>query len=83
MSPVYCIAVFLGELIENVDITSNFLDKSKLQITLDMLCLTLPADLEGIINEYSAQGLRSTSFCSDGFQPSIGSTISDTSYNSQ
>lgn len=73
----------LGELIQNIETTLKSLDKNKLQVTLDMLCLTLPADVECIISEYSTQGLRSTSFCSDGFPPSIGSTLSDTSYNSQ
>lgn len=75
--------IVLGELIQNIETTLKSLDKSKLQVSLDMLCLTLPADVECMIADYSTQGLRSTSFCSDGFQPSISSTTSDTSYNSQ
>ncbi|KAJ8923504.1 hypothetical protein NQ315_010082 [Exocentrus adspersus] len=67
----------LGELIQNLDPPIEYLDKLKMQVTLDILCLTLPPDVQNIINDYSAQGMRTTSFCSDGFQPSIRSSISD------
>ncbi|XP_018578793.1 KICSTOR complex protein SZT2 isoform X1 [Anoplophora glabripennis] len=72
----------LGELIQSLDPSTEYLHKSKLQVTLDILCLTLPPDVQNIINDYSTQGMRTTSFCSDGFQPSIQSSISDTSITS-
>ncbi|RZC33025.1 SZT2-like, partial [Asbolus verrucosus] len=69
----------LGELTENIHVT-QLIEKKKLQVSLDILCLTLPAEVQNVITEYSSQGLRTTSFCSDGFQPSIASTTSETSF---
>ncbi|KAG5885699.1 hypothetical protein JTB14_002313 [Gonioctena quinquepunctata] len=73
----------LGELIQNLEKPADNINKCNLQVTLDMLCLTLPSDVQNIINDYSERGLRTTSFCSDGFQPSMSSTNSDGSYISQ
>ncbi|KAJ8966990.1 hypothetical protein NQ317_011191 [Molorchus minor] len=70
----------LGELIQNLGSTTEYIDKSKLQVTLDMLCLTLPPEVQNIIADYSMQSLRTTSFCSEGFQPSVGSFVSDASF---
>ncbi|KAF5294731.1 hypothetical protein FQA39_LY00215 [Lamprigera yunnana] len=69
----------LGELIQSIEPHIQFLEKSNLQITLDILCLTLPITVQNVINDYSAKGLRTTSFCSDGFPPSVDSATSDTS----
>lgn len=66
------------------DTNVSTIDMSNAHITLDILCLTLPQEVQNIIGDYSNQGLRTTSFCSDGFQPSVGgSSISDTSYISE
>lgn len=73
----------LGELLQYLDSNPQSLQKSKLQISLDILCLTLPMNVQNVINDYSNIGLRTTSFCSDGFQPSIGSSISEASFNSE
>ncbi|CAG9855485.1 unnamed protein product [Phyllotreta striolata] len=72
----------LGELIENLENPTEFIDKSNLQVTLDMLCLTLPSDLSNMIDVYSTQGFRTESFSSD-FQASTGSATTDATYNSQ
>ncbi|KAK5639276.1 hypothetical protein RI129_011768 [Pyrocoelia pectoralis] len=69
----------LGELIENIHSDVQFLEKSNLQITLDILCLTLPLDVLNVISDYSSKGTRTTSFCSDGY-PSVASTTSDASF---
>lgn len=73
----------LGELIEHIDPKTTTIPKSKLQMSLDILCLTLPMAVQNVINDYSSKGLRTTSFCSDGFQPSIGSSVSEASFNSE
>lgn len=73
----------LGELVQYIDPSITNLDKEKLQVTLDILCLTLPTNVQNVITDYSNKGLRTTSFCSDGFQPSIGSAVSETSINSE
>lgn len=73
----------LGELIEHLDSSINSIPKSKLQMSLDIMCLTLPMSVQNVINDYSNKGLRTTSFCSDGFQPSIGSSVSEASFNSE
>ncbi|VEN57127.1 unnamed protein product, partial [Callosobruchus maculatus] len=77
---VRVIPTCLGELIQNLDPSIECVEKSNIHVTLDMLCLTLPSDVENIINDYSSNGMRTTSFCSDGFQPSIGSNVSDGSF---
>lgn len=59
------------------------LEESTPQVTLDILCLTLPTRVQNILSEYTQQGLRATSFCSEGgFQRTI-STTSDASGNSE
>ncbi|KAJ3640250.1 hypothetical protein Zmor_003559 [Zophobas morio] len=77
-TPVRLLPTCLGELTESID-TTAVIDKKKVQVTLDIFCLTLPTEVQNVITEYSAQGLRTTSFSSDGFQPSIASTTSETS----
>ncbi|CAG9828371.1 unnamed protein product [Diabrotica balteata] len=72
----------LGELIQNLETPTDIIDQTNIQVTLDMLCLTLPPDVQNIINDYSKQGFRSTSFSSD-FQASIGSETTDASFNSE
>ncbi|XP_030748432.1 LOW QUALITY PROTEIN: KICSTOR complex protein SZT2-like [Sitophilus oryzae] len=67
----------LGELIQKLN-SEEFIDKPQLQITLDILCLTLPPSVQNILTEYSQQDDRNTSFCSDGFQRSL-SSVSDSS----
>uniref|UniRef100_A0A6P7GVU8 Uncharacterized protein LOC114347105 n=1 Tax=Diabrotica virgifera virgifera TaxID=50390 RepID=A0A6P7GVU8_DIAVI len=74
--------VVVGELIQNLETPTDIIDQTNIQVTLDMLCLTLPPDVQNIINDYSKQGFRSTSFSSD-FQPSIGSETTDASFNSE
>lgn len=71
---------FSGEVIQNIESEIEVLDRTKLHISLDILCLTLPSKVQNVITEYSSKGLRTTSFCSDGFQPSIGSPDSETSF---
>lgn len=73
-----CLGRIIGTLTEN---NSNF-EKSKLRITLDILCLTLPVDVHNVINDFSPKGLRTTSFCSD-FQHSGTSPISEKSFISE
>ncbi|XP_008200755.1 KICSTOR complex protein SZT2 isoform X3 [Tribolium castaneum] len=77
-TPLRVLPTCLGELTENID-AANVIDKKKVQVTLDIFCLTLPTEVQNVITEYSAQGLRTTSFSSDGFQPSIASSTSETS----
>ncbi|XP_066247487.1 KICSTOR complex protein SZT2-like [Euwallacea similis] len=73
----------LGELIQNIEKSTEFISKSKLQVTLDIFCLTLPSRIQNILTEYSQQSLRSTSFCSEGgLQRTISST-SDASMTSE
>lgn len=72
----------LGELIPALDSKVDNIDITNLQVTLDVLCLTLPVDVQNVINGYSAKGLRTTSFCSDGFQTSMSGSTSEISYNS-
>uniref|UniRef100_A0A1Y1NFY9 Protein SZT2 n=1 Tax=Photinus pyralis TaxID=7054 RepID=A0A1Y1NFY9_PHOPY len=79
-SSVKVLPTCLGELIENIHSDVTFLEKSSLQITLDILCLTLPLDVQNVINDYSTRGMRTTSFCSDGFPPSVASTTSEASF---
>lgn len=73
----------LGEIMQCLEGIPRFLKKSKLQITLDVFCLTLPIDVQNVIRDYCNKGLRTTSFCSDGFQPSVGSSVSESSFNSE
>ncbi|CAH1982611.1 unnamed protein product [Acanthoscelides obtectus] len=77
---VRVIPTCLGELIQNLDPSIEFLDKNNIRVTLDMLCLTLPSDVENIINDYSSHGMRTTSFCSDGFPPNVASNVSEASF---
>lgn len=71
----------LGELVQNMEFDSEYIKKSKLQISLDIMCLTLPIEVQNVMNDYSTKGFRTTSFCSDGFRAaSIGSAASDTSF---
>ncbi|KRT81662.1 hypothetical protein AMK59_5321, partial [Oryctes borbonicus] len=72
----------IGEIISALDNDIEIIDVTNLQVTLDVLCLTLPVDVQNVINGYSAKGLRTTSFCSDGFQTSISGSTSEISYNS-
>ncbi|XP_056646993.1 KICSTOR complex protein SZT2-like isoform X1 [Diorhabda sublineata] len=72
----------LGELIQHLEKPTKEIDRANLQVTLDMLCLTLPPDVQNIINNYSHQGLRTTSFSSD-FQPSLVSEDTEVSFNTQ
>lgn len=60
----------------------DHLDKSSLQVTLDMFCLTLPSDVQNVIVDYSNRDLR-ISICSDGIPPSIGSVHSDASFSTE
>ncbi|KAH0819001.1 hypothetical protein GEV33_003789 [Tenebrio molitor] len=77
-TPLRVLPTCLGELTENIE-AKHYIDRKKMQVSLDIFCLTLPAEVQNVITEYSVQGLRTTSFSSDGFQPSISSTISETS----
>ncbi|KAK4871539.1 hypothetical protein RN001_015663 [Aquatica leii] len=70
----------LGELIQSIESDIQYLEKSNLQITLDILCLTLPLTVQNVITDYSSKGMRTTSFCSDGFPPSVDSVTSDASF---
>ncbi|XP_050313415.1 KICSTOR complex protein SZT2-like [Anthonomus grandis grandis] len=65
----------LGELIQSLEKPTAFLIKSRIQVTFDIFCLTLPSRIQNVLNDYSQQGLRTTSFCSDGgFQRTISNT---------
>ncbi|CAH0562057.1 unnamed protein product [Brassicogethes aeneus] len=79
---VRVIPTCLGELIQHLDDGVECLDRSKIRVTLDILCLTLPSEVQNIIENYSTSGLRTTSFCSDVFQPSVDSSISEASDSS-
>lgn len=81
-APVKYLPTCFGELVQYIESSTVALDVEKLQISLDILCLTLPTDVQNVISDYSNKGLRTTSFCSDGFQPSIGSSISEASISS-
>ncbi|KAF5284426.1 hypothetical protein FQR65_LT13560 [Abscondita terminalis] len=70
----------LGELIQSIEPDLKYLQKSNLQITLDILCLTLPLTVQNVITDYSSKGMRTTSFCSDGCPPSVDSVTSDVSF---
>lgn len=73
----------LGELTQTLEKPTEFLGKSKLQVTLDIFCLTLPPRVQNILNNYAQQGMRTTSFCSDGGFQRTTSTTSDASLNSE
>ncbi|KAL1492858.1 hypothetical protein ABEB36_011037 [Hypothenemus hampei] len=73
----------LVELTQYLEKHTKYLNKNNMQITLDIFCLTLPFGIKNILTDYTQQGLRTTSFCSDGgFQRTI-STTSDNSMNSE
>ncbi|GJQ67112.1 hypothetical protein Trydic_g21981 [Trypoxylus dichotomus] len=72
----------IGEIVSVLDNDLENIDTTNLQVTLDVLCLTLPVDVQNVINGYSAKGLRTTSFCSDGFQTSISGSASEISCSS-
>lgn len=73
----------LGELVQHLEPQLEYLDATNTRVTLDILYITLPNEVQNIITNYSTQGMRTTSFCSDTFQPSIDSSISDGSYASE
>lgn len=81
-TPVKVLPTCLGEITGSLRDTSYSFEKSKLRITLDMLCLTLPTDVHNVVNDFSSKGLRTTSFCSD-FQHSGTSPISEKSFISE
>lgn len=81
-TPVKVLPTCLGEIIGNLRSTNYSFEKCKLRITLDILCLTLPADVHNVVNDFSRKGLRATSFCSD-FQHSGTSPISEKSFISE
>lgn len=81
-TPVKVLPTCLGEIISTLKTSNMSFEKSKLQITLDILCLTLPVEVYNVINDFSPKGLRTTSFCSD-FQRSGTSPISDKSFASE
>nr|CAD7261881.1 unnamed protein product [Timema shepardi] len=45
------------------------LDLKELVVTLDIVCITLPQDIEAVVSEKAQEGLRSTSFCSTSSIP--------------
>ncbi|XP_025829072.1 KICSTOR complex protein SZT2-like [Agrilus planipennis] len=67
----------LGEVISGFQIDMQKFDNKALKVYLGIKCLTLPTEVINVINDYSSKGLRTTSFCSEGFQPSIDGTLSD------
>lgn len=81
-TPVKVLPTCLGEIIGTLKDTIYSFEKSKLRITLDILCLTLPIDVHNVINDFSPKGLRTTSFSSD-FQHSGTSPISEKSFISE
>lgn len=81
-TPVKVLPTCLGEIIGTLKDTNEGFEKSKLQITLDILCLTLPVDVNNVVNDFSPKGLRTTSFCSD-FQHSGTSPVSEKSFISE
>lgn len=72
----------LAEVVQSPEFFSNSFDRSKLRITLDMLYLTLPHNVQNVISDFSPKGMRTTSFSSD-FQPSNASTSSGTSLTAE
>lgn len=78
-SVVKVLPTCLGDVIQSTQLATETLDKTKLRITLDILCLTLPVDVQNVISDFSPKGLRTTSFCSD-YQPSAASTASEASF---
>lgn len=58
----------LGELIQALEFSDSELNLNHLQVTLDVLCLTLPPEVESIIAERSLE-MRNTSFCSTSPPP--------------
>lgn len=57
--------VFVGELIDNLGNCLESFIKSDLQITLGIMCLTLPIEIQNVIANYNSKAMRATSFCSD------------------
>ncbi|KAF0309638.1 KICSTOR complex protein SZT2 [Amphibalanus amphitrite] len=55
-----CIGELAGEM------TEAELPLDSVQVTLDMLCLTLPYQVDARISEHTKHQVRATSFCSDG-----------------
>nr|XP_022914806.1 KICSTOR complex protein SZT2-like isoform X1 [Onthophagus taurus] len=78
--PVKLLPTCLKEICDVIDV--EITQKCKLYISLDVLCLTLPGDVQNVITGYSSKGLRTTSFCSDGFQLSTSGSASEGSCNS-
>ncbi|XP_063220375.1 KICSTOR complex protein SZT2-like isoform X2 [Bacillus rossius redtenbacheri] len=54
----------LSELLPALEPSSNEINLKKLNITLDIVCLTLPPDVDAVVEASTHKGLRSTSFCS-------------------
>lgn len=81
-TPVKVLPTCLGEVISKLKDNNSRFHKNKLWITLDILCLTLPADVHNVMNDFSPKGLRTTSFSSD-FQQSGTSPTSEGSFISE
>ncbi|KAF7281911.1 hypothetical protein GWI33_004033 [Rhynchophorus ferrugineus] len=73
----------LGELIQKLETTIDHFDKSKLYISLDILCLTLPPNVQNILTDYPQHDIRTSSFCSDGFQRSISESSASSDFQVQ
>ena len=78
----------LAELFQAMELSESHLDLHRLRITLDILCLTLPAEVKAVGTGQSKPGLRSTSFCSSSPLPDndndhvLGSGVSIESFGS-
>nr|CAD7568424.1 unnamed protein product [Timema californicum] len=59
----------LGEIWPSFDPADTELDLKELVVTLDIVCITLPQDIEAVVSEKAQEGLRSTSFCSTSSIP--------------
>ena len=72
-----CIGELAGEM------TESEIPLDSVQVTLDILCLTLPYQVDARISEHTKHQVRATSFCSDGLGSSevveLGACGSDVS----
>ncbi|KAK7862806.1 hypothetical protein R5R35_004159 [Gryllus longicercus] len=59
----------LGELIQALELNEAELSLNHLQVTLDVLCLTLPPDVESVTAEKGRLEMRNTSLCSTSPPP--------------
>lgn len=61
--PIKSLPTCLVDLIVNLENCDNF-NLKDIKVTLDIICLTLPTEVQSITREFAPKGIRNTSFCS-------------------